>query len=631
MATNSTINGGSVVGALLATVALLAIGCSSGSEYSQPSAPDPGSETTTAPAPVEVEPDPYVPAVTVAPVPTDGVDLGGLVFIDVTDQAGLDALHTRPDLVGRDDIAANLLAGQAAAGDYDDDGDIDLVLTRTGLSTLLYRNDGTGSFTDVATEAGVDGPVAEEGPATPTLVDIDGDGHLDLLLSATPGGAGALYLNEGDGTFRDATERSGLDLRRAKPDPWNPVGAALADWDHDGDLDLVTIGWYTELIGAGAALEDTTTEVPDSLCEPAERREPIILGDPTLGLDTVPASRLYRNDGNARFTDVTVDSGVTMETLIGFNPAFTDVDRDGWLDLVMTGDACTSHVYRNDDGERFVDITEEAGVGDDENGMGSAIEDIDGDGNLDWFITSIAYPTATGECPLVGSGCSGNRLYLGDGGGGYRDATDEYGVRDGYWGWGTAAADFDNDGFRDLVMANGWNESRSVGPTERDEHDRFDGDPNRFWLGRAEPPWPEVSDLIGLDDRVNGKDLLPFDMEGDGDLDLLIASTGAPPLLYRNDTSGGNHWLRLRLSQPGPNRRAVGARVVLHRGDPFAPMPVEVRAGGSLWGSGPTDLHVGLGDLDRVPTLEVYWPGESEPEILTDVAADRVLEVNRGG
>ena len=631
MANKTTIRVVAGIGGLVVTAALFAIGRDTGPEPSSAPAPDRTADTRQAPSEVPVTAVPYEPPSTAPPVPTDDVDLGGLGFVDVTAEAGLDAPQTRDDLLGRADIAANQLGGQAAAGDYDADGDLDLVLTRTGLPTLLYRNDGTGSFVDVAAQAGIDGPVADEGPATPTLADIDGDGHLDLLLAATPGTAGALHLNEGDGTFRDATTESGLDLRRDEPDLWNPVGAALADWDRDGDLDLVTLGWYANIVGAGAALGDASAEPPDSLCEPARVREPIILDDPAFGLDTVPASRLYRNDGDARFTDITADSGVRMETIIGFNPAFTDVDGDGWLDLVMTGDACTSHIYRNDGGERFVDITRDAGVGDDENGMGSTIEDIDGDGNLDWFITSIAYPTASGACPMTGSGCSGNRLYLGDGQGGYRDATDEYAVRDGFWGWGTAALDFDNDGYRDLVMANGWREDVAGESTGPDAKERFDNDPTRFWLGRAEPPWPEVSELVGLDDRANGKDLLPFDMDGDGDLDLLIANTGTAPILYRNDTPPGNHWLRLRLRQPGANPHAIGARAVVDRGDPFAPMPVEVRAGGSLWGSGPTGLHIGLGDLDRVRTIEVFWPGETEPQVLTDVAADQILEVARSG
>ncbi|MCP4434294.1 MAG: CRTAC1 family protein [Actinomycetia bacterium] len=576
-------------------------------------------------APQDSAPTTFPAPATAAPVPLGGTSLAGLSFSDVTAAAGLSAPHADRPLT-----SGEVMNGAAAAGDYDGDGDIDLVLTRVGLPNLLYRNDGSGTFTDEAAAAGVAEPVPPVGSGTPLLADVDGDSDLDLLLTGNPTGGRALKLNNGDGTFTDATAGSGLELipdEAARPQSF---GASFADWDHDGDLDLTVLQWFVDpLDGSQAAEAAVGTE---GMCErTAALRAAGGAGD-LAGPELVTRSAMYRNQGDGTFADVTAESGVDMEEIVGFTPLFSDIDGDGWEDLLITGDLCTSRIYRNDAGRGFMDVTAESGVGTDENGTGSVVEDIDGDGNLDWFVTSIAYPTADGVCPFDGStiGCTGNRLFLGDGRGGFRDATAQYGLRDGYRGWGAAAQDFNNDGFRDIAMVNGYDPNTGSGGESDPVFARFVSDPSLLWLGREETPLPEVGAQVGFGDTASGKALVPFDMDADGDLDIIVANTSEPPILYRNDTPPGGNWLTVRLRDVGPNPFAVGARVLVRTSDSDVARPAEVRAGSSYEGSDPYDLHFGLGPGVTVESVDVLWPGSRDPQVVEGPAVNQLLELRRG-
>ncbi len=552
----------------------------------------------------------------------------GLTFTDVTKEAGLDAPHTAKPPAG-DDVNT----GGVAVADYDGDGDLDLYLTRLGLPGRLMANDGHGRFTDVTEEAGVPGPDQESGYATALWADIEGDGDLDLLLTGAGRTANVLYVNRGDGTFRDEARGRGLqDLPVIKGYLGNAgYGATFFDWDHDGDLDLVVAQWYTNVLFDQPDLTSRPRGIK-SVCEMVANVKPSAPGDP---IDS--RTRLYTNDGTGHFEDVTASSGVDVDTVIAFQPRFADVDGDGWEDLLMTGDVCTSRLFRNVDGKRFEDVTEESGLGTDENGMGSVVEDIDGDGNIDWFVTAIRVPTEDDSCPVQTPtfACSGNRLYLGDGKGSFTDATDEYGVRDGSWGWGATGEDLDDDGHRDLFMVNGYrpvidNPGLEIRDPDAAMRARFDDDRSRFWKGQDTTPWPQGAASIGITDRANGKAVVAFDADGDGDLDLIIANTEDAPILYRNDTPAkGRHRLTLRLRDPdGTNPFAIGAQVRIRFGDGRSQLSL-VRADGSFQSGNPTDVHVGLGASDHADRIDVTWPGGGDPQVLTDVEADQVLTIER--
>ena len=591
----------------------LAVALKPGGGGSGGPAPEPsGGGRATAPPPA-TEPPQAVPPARVA----------GFSFSDITTEVGLGAPQAERHLVG-----SEIQTGGAAVADFDDDGDDDIFLTRVGAPNLLYRNDGAGGFDEVAEALGVAGDRPEDGAAGALFADVDGDGWLDLLVIGSGQAGLDLYVNDGRGAFSEQGAERGLRLPAEPEVPANTYSAAFSDWDRDGDLDLFVLHWYLDWVPPGDTDGAATNDDRASLCEQAAAvRASGSVADGSR-------SRLFNNDGGGRFSDATELVGTDLNQVAGFTPTFADVDGDGWEDLLIAGDFCTSRLLLNREGAGFEDVTDSAGVGTDENGMGSVVEDLDGDGNLDWFVTSIAYPTAEGGCPIPAPtvGCSGNRLYLGDGAGAFVDATDRFGVRDGFWGWGAAAEDFDLDGERDLMMVNGYRSSPSdVASGEPNEalYRRMDGDPNRFWLGSGPGPWPEVSEAIGLTDRANGKALVPFDLEGDGDLDLLIANNEGPPLLYRNDLDvTERHWLAIRLRQDGANSRAVGARVRV-TGPSGRAQVLDVRAGGSFQSGDPYDLHTGLGADSAELTVEVWWPGEPEPQVVTGVDADQVLELTR--
>lgn len=579
-------------------------------------APLPGAPTNAVPPPAAP------PAVDLA-----GRDLEGLRFVDITSRAGLDRAHISRDLEG-----AEVQTGGAAVADFDNDGDMDVFLTRVGLPNLLYANQGDGTFTEIAEAAGVGGARPSEGSSGASFADYDGDGWLDLLVDGNRSGPSQLFRNLGDGTFADTTEAAGIVLPDLRENEFN-VGysSAFADWDHDGDLDLLSLQWYKDRLALPPARAGLTNDDLPSMCDRSAAARFDITSDPAA-----PSSRtrLWRNDGDGTFTDVTSVSGVETSHLAGFTPTFTDVDGDGWEDLLIAGDYCTSRVYMNDRGRAFVDRTEGSGAATDENGMGSAVADLDGDGLLDWFVSGISYPTEAGGCPIQASAiaCSGNRLFLGNSDGTFRDATDQFAVRGAHWGWGAAAADLDNDGNLDLVVGNGYREGRRSRATDQDSDqlwDWFDDDPTSVWLGGGPGPWPDVAKAVGLSDTVNTKAVIAFDVDGDGDLDLLLANTETPPILYRNDLPQRRHWLTLRLEQAGPNPRGIGARVRVDADGDGRSTPMEVRASGTFQGSAPTDLHIGLGDADRLARLEIWWPGATEPQVLTDVVPDRTLTVTR--
>lgn len=585
------------------------------------------SASTGAPGAAETVPD-EVPA-----DPASEGDAGALRFTDATVEAGFDEPHASRELLTWDGFVAGV-----AVADYDADGDQDVYLPRIGLPNRLLRNDGDGRFTDVAEEAGATGTDPSNGYAAAVWADTDGDGDLDLFLTGAGTGSALLLVNDGTGRFVDGTRGAGLGVLGGRP-PSSTLsyGATLHDWDRDGDLDLVALQWY-RAPWERQLLTVAPPTTPDPICSLARGRR----AQPASAYADLPGSRsmLLANDGTGRFSDVTETSGVDVDQIIGFQPLFSDVDGDGWDDLFITGDYCTSRLYRNLEGTGFEDITDAAGVGKDQNGMGSVVADLDGDGNLDWFVSSIA-DQGEGPCgPADPCQGAGNRLYLGDGAGSFTDATDDLGVRDGSWGWGAVGADLDQDGRLDLALANGqaFNVPDGVDDPMLTDTGDDDEDPTRLWRNTGAGPWPDVSQDVGVVERANGKGIVAFDADGDGDLDLLIANTEAAPTFYRNDTptEAAGHWLQLRLRAPGTrNPFAVGARVTVDLGDGSPPRVLDVRAGGSYQSSDPTDLHVGLGDVDRIARIEVRWPDaadgpDAEPTVLTDVEADQLLEVERG-
>lgn len=438
---------------------------------------------------------------------------------------------------------SQIVSGGVAAADYDGDGDVDVYAVRGSSGpNLLYRNEGNGIFTEVGAAAGVAGPPT--GGAGPVFADIDGDGHLDLLVGGVDGSASAVYRNDGTGGFVDVTLASGFAPAS------DTFAISLADVDRDDDLDVAAVHW---------------------------------------GFDQ--RVTLWENDGTGSFTDVTAGSGLVVGSIYGFSPTFSDIDGDGWVDLLVAADFGTSRVFRNQQDGTFTEIT--TSVIDDENGMGAAAFDYDHDGDVDWFVTSVWDPNQIAEGNW---GVTGNRLYENQGSGIFTDVTTSAGVREGDWGWGACAQDLDQDGHPDLFHTNGW---VSAVTTE------FDADPSRFFRARGDGTFEEVSASLGIVDTGQGRGVACFDADGDGDIDVFVANNGATPTLHRNEGPPGD-WLRVRLTNGSKNRYGVGAVVRVTIG--ATTQMREIRAGTNFASAEPIVAHFGVGAATTIDEVRVEWP-----------------------
>jgi len=532
------------------------------------------------------------------------------VFTDVTSEAGLDYIQHHaaepPDcLFGSGNYCApERMSGAAAAGDADGDGRVDLYVTRLDGPDFLFQNQGDGTFLDRSVESGLAAFHLQSNGAA--FGDVDNDDDLDLFVTTLGeqgdpvNGRYYLFVNDGAGRFTEEAQGRGLALETGKTHAG--FSAACGDFDLDGWLDLHVTEW---LLGGG--------------CQGSE----------------VSHNRLLRNLGVSapgHFEDVTETAGVSLQASRegapcgrwGFASAFTDLDGDGWPELTVVADFGTSRLFWNNGDGTFNDGTEAAGVGSDENGMGSTFGDIDGDGDLDWFVTSIHDPLETCDRESCNWGYSGNRLYRYEGSRTFSDATDWAGVREGYWGWGAAFFDADNDGDQDLVMTNGVDF-----PGAEDWSHLWTVDPMRFWVNDGSGHMREMAASAGLTDTASGKGLLTFDYDHDGDLDIFVVNNAGAPRLYRNDSGNSLGWLRVEVRGGESNRQGLGARVTVEVA-PKATLQVrEIGTASHFLGQSETAAHFGLGAGDEpVWRVVVEWPRSGTRQVLHDVARNSVLTVH---
>jgi hypothetical protein len=541
-----------------------------------------GSDPTRGPIPVGPVPEaPSSPGPVGLPAPPAE---GGPQFVNVTAAAGL-LLPTEANPWPPDCAIDNLLSiapgdfctpqrfvGAVAVGDFDADGWPDLYLSRSAEPGKLFRNRGDGSFQEVDALWGLDAPIITGGAA---WLDIEGDGDLDLLLTSIGDTRNFLYVNDGGGHFSEQAQARGV----AVDTGYLHVGTSIAvgDYDLDGWLDVFVADWHTSnALG--------TTIDHNRLLHNLGARDPGVFEDVTtaVGIDVGPDPFFGAH---------------------GFAPAFVDLDDDGWPELAIASDFRQSQLYFNAGGT-FVDATLAAGVGTEFNGMGSTFGDIDGDGDLDWFVSAIAFPTVPD---------SGNRLYRNEGDRTFADVTDLYGVRDGGWGWGASFIDLDLDGALDLALAAGW------------PNQTFGADPVRVWRG-ASPPWPDVAAARGLDHRNGSRAVVPIDFDRDGDLDLLVHANTESPALYRNDAHDRG-WLEVRIDNGGGNPRGLGCVVHVQAGD-APPQVRHVGVGGHLGSHAEAAAYFGFGpDAPASVRVQIDDPVTGNTVVRDDVPLDQRLVV----
>jgi hypothetical protein len=471
---------------------------------------------------------------------------GGLAFTNVTTELGLcyDASVSGSELT-----EAEKTGGGLAMADVDNDGRPELYVAH-GHTTpgKLFSYDG-----DRFVEVDDSGIELASMDLAGYFIDMDADGFEDFI-SAQYGGV-ETFVNDRTGNFLNWTGDTGINITRAT---WS---MAAADYDLDGDLDLFFTHWGT-------------------------------------GITSADTQYLWRNNGEATYSDVSdmvpikVTEGRGLESEYSFTPTFTDVNSDGLPDLLIASDWGASQVLQNAGGA-FLDLT--TSVISDENGMGSAVADYDRDGDLDWFVSSIWAPGAP-------SNDSGNRLYRNmDGQGTFEDVTDEAGVRDGDWGWGSCFADFDNDGHVDLFHTNGYQEPRP----------QFHDDPSRLFMSNGDGTFTERAMELGINHTGQGRGLICTDYNADGRVDIFIANSGNSPTVFRNDHDNDHHYVAIDLLGIGGNREAIGARVTVTTAS--GSQVDEVRFGTAYLSHGPATLHFGLGEDDLILAIDVVWPGPGQP------------------
>ena len=472
---------------------------------------------------------------------------------------------------------SELLSGGLAAADVDADGDVDFyVVGGNNAPNHFYRNRGDGTFEEVGAELGLDLVHWGSGPA---FGDIDGDGDLDLFVGAVVGDSHHLFenrLDEADARFVDVTQASGIRLTTT-----NTVSATFFDYDRDGFVDLFLTHWSNPY----EAGQDTET--------------------------------VWRNDGDGTFTNTSIETGIAdalieADTDWTFTANFTDLDDDGDGDLLMASDFNESQVFLNNDDGTFTNVTDQDVIID-QAGMGAAVGDYDRDGDMDWFVTSIY------NLDVEGGREYGNRLYRNDGDGVFRDMTLPAKVDDGGWAWAACAADFDNDGNVDILHVNGWDVVQGKD---------YRNDPIRFFhnTGPGNVIFRERARDIGLTNDAQGRGVACFDMERDGDIDVLISNnSGANVVLYRNESTNDNHYLGIRLEGAAPNRFGIGARITVTTTN-----GTQIRdLGGrnNYVSHDPFEVHFGL-EGATTADIEVRWP-DGTTSTMPDVSADQLVAIRQ--
>ena len=538
--------------------------------------------------------------------------VGRPLFEDVTRAAGLD-FHLTCGGAEKLYIMESMCGG-VAVFDYDNDGWPDIFFVngstledmKTGKAptSKLYHNNHDGTFTDVTEKAGL----AHRGWCFGAAVgDYDNDGWDDLYITCLNGGF--LYKNNGDGTFRDVTAEAGV----GNPGRWG-TSAAFGDYDRDGHLDLYIANYV------GLDLNNLPKFGSTPFCQ--YRGIPVSCGPRGL---SGSRDRLYHNNGDGTFTDVTEMTGIDPNSYYGLGVVWGDYDGDGWPDIYVANDSSPSLLYHNNQGKGFTEVGLTAGVayssdGREQAGMGVDFGDYDNDGWADLVKTNFSDDS--------------NNLFHNSRDGTFEDRADASGfgaVSTPFLGFGVRFFDYDNDGWKDIMVANGHVNPQvdkySFGVTYAERALLFHNLKN----GRFEETGLKAGPA--LEKRRVARGLAVADFFNKGTLDVLMTTLDGSPVLLRNMTNypaGGGHWIRLKLIGTRSNRDAYGARVEVDAGG--MKQYDEVRANSSFESASDSRLHFGLGSARNVSRIVVQWLSGTVQE-LGPIRADQqvvIREPSRG-
>jgi hypothetical protein len=519
-------------------------------------------------------------------------------FTDITGTAGIKFKH------GLGDFDMSNIVEATGPGccifDYDNDGLMDIYFVngrwhpdisdnrgrslKGKLWNALYRNNGDGTFTDVTAKAGVAGAEDSYGMAA-SSADYDNDGDLDLYVCNY--GRSLLYRNNGDGTFTDVTEKA----RVASPG-W-ALAAPWFDYNGDGKLDLFVVH-YLEY-DKGAFQRTGAYYKADNFPGP-------------LSYPGLP-DHLYRNNGDGTFTDVTKEVGLWEPTGRGMGAVACDLDGDGDVDIYVTNDAMPNNLWINDGKGHFQDTAAETGTAFGEGGqgvssMGPFVADVDRNGRLDILVPDMGYSSLMLQTrPAF-----------------FMDVTAQSGVAvlcGQYTGWGGLLNDYDNDGYVDLFIAN--------------------GDPHHLYLEESVlARWDGKSRFVDMarqsgdffEHKHVGRGAAFADLDNDGDLEILMNTIGAAPCLLRNDGGNRLNWLKVVPLRRDTGMVATHATVTVKVNGMTMVQPV-LAVNGYLTSSDPRP-HFGLGKAASADSIEIAWP-DGRKQALADVKANQIFQVKQDG
>jgi hypothetical protein len=520
-------------------------------------------------------------------------------FTDITEKAGIKFTHVSSP---EKKYIVESMSGGVALFDYDGDGYLDLYLvnsltvdmvkSKQKTRSVLYHNNGDGTFTDVTDKAGVGDIGWGMGVA---IGDYNNDGWDDIYVTCL--GPNHLLKNNGDGTFTDVTKKAGVG------DPRWSTGAAFVDYDNDGKLDLFVSNYVDFDV--------------DNLPEFGKGRTCQFKGIPVQcgprGLKGA-GDALYHNNGDGTFTDVSRKAGVSdPDGYYGLGVIASDFDGDGLVDIFVANDSTPNFLYHNNGDGTFKEIGFSSGTAVNENGseqgsMGVTLGDYDHDGRLDLFITNFDDDY--------------NTLYHNDGKGSFTDvsyAAKVAAVSLPYVGWGTWFFDYDNDGWVDLMVVNGHVYPQLPSYRQRNfvHHNNRDG------------TFSEVGGQLGAPfaEKRTGRGAAFGDIDNDGDTDVVINNLDGPAQVLRNDGGNGNNSISIKTIGVKSNRDGIGARIKIVSGD--LTQIDEVHSGGSYLSQSDLRLHFGLEKRTKIDVIEVHWPSGNVDKIV-DAGVNRILTIKEG-
>jgi hypothetical protein len=543
------------------------------------------------------------------PPPTGPQAPSPVTFSDITAQTGINFRHQASKTSLK--YLLETMGGGVAIFDYDNDGRMDLFFTN-GASlkdptpkgempdkrepkywNRLYHQKVDGTFADVTERAGLKGDGYSMGAAAG---DYDNDGHFDLYVTGY--GENHLYHNNGDGTFTDTTRKLSVDVGG-----WS-TSAGWFDYDRDGRLDLFVVRYMDWDFESGSLYCGVPSPGPRAYCHP----------DNFKGA----TNNLYHQRADGTFEDVSKAAGFADPYGKGLGVAFADFDNDGWMDIFVANDSVRQSLYRNKGDGSFEDIAVMAGAGYDENGktfagMGVDCADYDNDGYMDVFITTLSNETY----PLYHNNGDLSFTYV-------TNSSRVGQITLLYSGWGTRFLDADNDGLRDLFVA----QSHVLDTIEKTTaYLKYKQSP--LLMRNTGKGFVNVSATAGaaLNNPIAARGAAFGDLNNDGQVDVVIGVIDGNPLILRN-MGTKNHWLGVSLSGSKSNRYGIGARLTVTEAGGKKQIFDATNAGSYLSSNDPR-IVVGLGAATGVRSVEVRWPS-GRVQTLANPEIDRYMAINEG-